>query len=239
MKYMFLHTHAQSPKCIVFFGGFGSRAEHFRHLEAQCSVILVYDYKDFMLHHTFLQDMKRFSEVILIAFSMGVSIAPLFVSHLPFVKKIAINGTNVGIDRVFGIHPSIFKKTITHFENKLFCKALLGEKDNTLILAPKEELQAELQSIFDFLLSQNQAKNIESAKDEQVSKNSLDSQKIQERQIHFHYDTALLSQSDAIFPFNAAKSFFASLSPLTHITITHSPHFVFFDFSSWEELCSI
>ena len=101
MKYMFLHTHAQSPKCIVFFGGFGSRAEHFRHLEAQCSVILVYDYKDFMLHHTFLQDMKRFSEVILIAFSMGVSIAPLFVSHLPFVKKIAINANICAINGYF------------------------------------------------------------------------------------------------------------------------------------------
>ncbi|TLE02677.1 pimeloyl-ACP methyl esterase BioG family protein [Helicobacter japonicus] len=226
MKYVFLHTKAQSKKCILFFGGFGSRAEHFRHLSAECNVIMLYDYRDFALPHTFLRDMEQFSEVVLIAFSMGVSIAPLFVSHLPFVKKIAINGTNIGIDRVFGIHPAIFKKTIAHFDINNFQKALFGELYESICptqvqiesIPKNDELKEELQSIFDFLLQ----KNISSKKN-----------------VDFLYDSALLSESDAIFPYSAAKNFFISFCPLTHITITHSPHFVFFDFHSWEELCRI
>ena len=222
MKYVFLHTHKQSQKCILFFGGFGSRAEQFAHLDAQCNVILVYDYRDFKLPQSFYRAMSAFSEVILIAFSMGVSIAPFFVSSLSLSKKIAINGTNVGIDRVFGIHPAIFKKSIAHFDWLTFQKALVGGEEKKLAhfltKQPKnEELQEELQSIFDFLFLAHTKTN----------------------NAHFIYDDALLSSNDTIFPLNAAQQFFASFSPSTHIHIIQGAHFVFFDFCSWEELCCI
>lgn len=213
MKYIFLHTHAQIEKCIVFFGGFATQAAHFTSLKADCDVIMVYDYRDFTLPHAFFDSLASYKILYLIAFSMGVSIAPHFISTLHFKRKIAINGTNIGIDRHLGIHPLVFKKTISHLNVPDFATALFGTQSD-LPLSHRAELQAELQSLYDYVY------------------NKADSQ-------GFRYDVALLSLNDAIFPFNASKAFFDSRTPPVPIVESQMPHFAFLAFKSWEELCGI
>ncbi|EAK3659926.1 DUF452 family protein, partial [Campylobacter jejuni] len=108
MKYEFLCKNPDSKKLIVVFGGFASHPSHFSHLKSDKNVILFYDYENFDLNF----DFKAFDELFLIAFSMGVCVANRLLKELNFKQKIAINGTNLGIDKSKGIHPTIFKKTL-------------------------------------------------------------------------------------------------------------------------------
>ncbi len=112
MKYEFLCKNPDSKKLIVVFGGFASHPSHFSHLKSDKNVILFYDYENFDLNFNF----KAFDELFLIAFSMGVCVANRVLKELNFKQKIAINGTNLGIDKSKGIHPTIFKKTLQNFK---------------------------------------------------------------------------------------------------------------------------
>ncbi len=213
MKYTFLHTHAQSEKCIIFFGGFATQAAHFAHLSADCDVIMVYDYRDFVLPQAFFDSLASYKMLYLIAFSMGVSIAPHFISTFNLHRKIAINGTNIGIDRHFGIHPLVFKKTISHLNVPDFKTALFGTQSD-MPLSPKYKLQAELQSLYNYALNKPHLQD-------------------------FSYDVAFLSLNDKIFPFSASKVFFDSRIPPVRIVESPAPHFAFLAFQSWEEICTI
>ncbi|EAK7371496.1 DUF452 family protein, partial [Campylobacter jejuni] len=124
MKYEFLCKNPDSKKLIVVFGGFASHPSHFSHLKSDKNVILFYDYENFDLNF----DFKAFDELFLIAFSMGVCVANKLLKELNFKQKIAINGTNFGIDKLKGIHPAIFRKTLRNFKLENFKEALFKER---------------------------------------------------------------------------------------------------------------
>ncbi len=130
MKYEFLCKNPDSKKLIVVFGGFASHPSHFSHLKSDKNVILFYDYENFDLNF----DFKAFDELFLIAFSMGVCVANRLLKELNFKQKIAINGTNLGIDKSKGIHPTIFKKkkALKIELEKLFDFALTKQEENLL-----------------------------------------------------------------------------------------------------------
>ncbi|ECP6067217.1 DUF452 family protein, partial [Campylobacter jejuni] len=151
MKYEFLCKNPDSKKLIVVFGGFASHSSHFSHLKSDKNVILFYDYENFDLNF----DFKAFDELFLIAFSMGVCVANRLLKELNFKQKIAINGTNLGIDKSKGIHPTIFKKTLQNFKLEHFKEALFKEckslaKD--FIFKDEKALKIELEKLFDFAL---------------------------------------------------------------------------------------
>ncbi|HHW4199953.1 pimeloyl-ACP methyl esterase BioG family protein [Campylobacter coli] len=203
MKYEFLCKNPDSKKLIVVFGGFASHSSHFSHLKSDKNVILFYDYENFDLNF----DFKAFDELFLIAFSMGVCVANRLLKELNFKQKIAINGTNLGIDKSKGIHPTIFKKTLQNFKLEHFKEALFKEckslaKD--FIFKDEKDLKTELEKLFEFALK--------------------------ERNESFIWDKIYSSNHDEIFPQNALKNTFSKLIFLDE------PHFAFFHFKTWDEI---
>ncbi|ENN5892954.1 DUF452 family protein [Campylobacter jejuni] len=203
MKYEFLCKNPDSKKLIVVFGGFASHPSHFSHLKSDKNMILFYDYENFDLNFNF----KAFDELFLIAFSMGVCVANRVLKELNFKQKIAINGTNLGIDKSKGIHPTIFKKTLQNFKLEHFKKALFKERKSLakdFIFKDEKDLKTELEKLFEFALK--------------------------ERNESFIWDKIYSSNHDEIFPQNALKNTFSKLIFLDE------PHFAFFHFKTWDEI---
>ncbi|MFY4733555.1 pimeloyl-ACP methyl esterase BioG family protein [Campylobacter jejuni] len=203
MKYEFLCKNPDSKKLIVVFGGFASHPSHFSHLKSDKNVILFYDYENFDLNFNF----KAFDELFLIAFSMGVCVANRLLKELNFKQKIAINGTNLGIDKSKGIHLTIFKKTLQNFKLEHFKEALFKERKSLakdFIFKDEKVLKIELEKLFDFTLTKQE-------------ENLL-------------WDKVYSSKEDEIFPPNALKNSFKNLIFLDE------PHFAFFHFKTWDEL---
>ncbi|EAH4503538.1 DUF452 family protein [Campylobacter jejuni] len=203
MKYEFLCKNPDSKKLIVVFGGFASHPSHFSHLKSDKNVILFYDYENFDLNFNF----KAFDELFLIAFSMGVCVANRLLKELNFKQKIAINGTNLGIDKSKGIHPTIFKKTLQNFKLEHFKKALFKELKSLakdFIFKDEKALKIELEKLFDFALIKQEE--------------------------NFLWDKVYSSKEDEIFPPNTLKNSFKNLIFLD------KPHFAFFHFKTWDEI---
>lgn len=203
MKYEFLCKNPNSKKLIVIFGGFASHPSHFSHLKSDKNVILFYDYENFDLNF----DFKAFDELFLIAFSMGVCVANRLLKELNFKQKIAINGTNLGIDKSKGIHPAIFKKTLQNFKLEHFKEALFKERKSLakdFIFKDEKALKIELEKLFDFALTKQEE--------------------------NWLWDKVYSSKEDKIFPPNALKNSFKNLFFLDE------PHFAFFHFKTWDEI---
>ncbi|HDZ5003994.1 TPA: DUF452 family protein [Campylobacter jejuni] len=203
MKYEILCKNPSSKELIVVFGGFASHPSHFLHLKSDKNVILFYDYENFDLNF----DFKAFDELVLIAFSMGVCVANKLLKDINFKQKISINGTNLGIDKQKGIHPTIFKKTMKNFKLENFKEALFKERKNLakdFIFKDEKALQIELERLFNFALIKQE-------------ENLL-------------WDKVYSSKEDEIFAQNALKNSFKNLIFLDE------PHFAFFYFKTWDEL---
>ncbi|MFK0410355.1 pimeloyl-ACP methyl esterase BioG family protein [Campylobacter jejuni] len=203
MKYEFLCKNPDSKKLIVVFGGFASHSSHFSHLKSDKNVILFYDYENFDLNF----DFKAFDELFLIAFSMGVCVANRLLKELNFKQKIAINGTNLGIDKSKGIHPAIFRKTLQNFKLENFKEALFKERKNLtkdFIFKDEKALKIELEKLFDFALVKQE-------------ENLL-------------WDKVYSSKKDEIFPPNDLKNAFSK------IIFLNDPNFAFFNFYIWYKL---
>ncbi|AXL33252.1 DUF452 family protein [Campylobacter jejuni] len=203
MKYEFLCKNPDSKKLIVIFGGFASHPSHFSHLKSDKNVILFYDYEKFDLNF----DFKAFDELFLIAFSMGVCVANRLLKELNFKQKIAINGTNLGIDKSKGIHPAIFKKTLQNFKLENFKEALFKERKSLakdFIFKDEKALKIELEKLFDFALTKQEE--------------------------NWLWDKVYSSKEDEIFSPNALKNSFKNLFFLDE------PHFAFFHFKTWDEI---
>ncbi|RDU59624.1 pimeloyl-ACP methyl esterase BioG family protein [Helicobacter marmotae] len=211
MKTHFLHHASQNKDLILFFAGFASHPSHFAHLSSQCSVLMVYDYTQFSFDENVLKD---FENITLIAFSMGVCVASKLLKNTnintKIKQKIAINGTNFGIDKQKGIHPVLFMQTMKSFNLSDFKKALFGRhliKAKDFVFKEEESLKKELESLFEFVKKQDER--------------------------DFVWDKIYASCEDKIFPPKALCACFSN------INLLEEEHFVFFSFSSWEELCLI
>lgn len=222
MKFCYL-KNKDSKDLILFFAGFGADISHFSHLDSKCDVIMIYDYVDFYFDLSFLFKYERYENITLIAFSMGVCISSFILdSKLDFKQKIAINGTNYGINNTFGISEKIFKLTAKHFNLNDFKNMLfesIDSKLDSIHFATRNHLIQELESIYNFAKKRNicNKKNIESGL--------------------FSWNKAIISKQDRIFPSQHSLNFF-NLSNTKHI-ILNEPHFIFFAFNTWEEICQI
>lgn len=205
MKSHFL-IKQNKKELIVFFGGFASLPSHFKHLKSlNFDVLMIYDYTDFTLELKF----SKYEKIHLIAFSMGVCVASKHFKQKA-TSKIAINGTNYGCDKHFGINPSAFKLTIKHFNTEIFKKNLLSYDETNFILDDENLLKEELASLYELC-----TKDVN---------------------LNFIWDKAYISKKDLIFPSKACEAFFKDKSKIEFLD---EPHFVFFAFKFWDELCKI
>ncbi len=228
MKAYFLHHNPKAKVLIVFFSGFAFLPSCFGHLDSSADVVMLYDYRDFDCLELEIGT-THYQKTYLIAWSMGVCIAskilsnpdlyPAFISitSLKFDKKIAINGTNIGIDKSFGIPPAIFKLTAKRFNLESFKQSALERhytKAKDYDFASLDTLIQELESLYTFCYTNDFC---------------MDSS--------VRYDEALISDKDEVFPHNATLAFFAHQH--TKIIRTSEPHFVFLGFKNWEEICNL
>ncbi|TKX31251.1 pimeloyl-ACP methyl esterase BioG family protein [Campylobacter estrildidarum] len=202
MKNTFLCKNPNCDELIVVFGGFTNHPSHFLHLKSEKNVVLFYDFENL----DFEFDFKAFSKIKLIAFSMGVCLANYLLKEHDFDQKIAVNGTNLGIDKEKGIHPALFSKTIKKFNLESFKNSLFKnhkDKAKNFIFKDENALKNELNILFEFALKEQKENLI--------------------------WDKIYSSNQDEIFPQNALKKSFENLIFL------NEPHFAFFHFHSWDE----
>lgn len=183
MRVEFLHKNEDSKELILFFAGFASEPSHFKHLKTQNNVLMVYDYRNF----EFEFDLSFFENTTLIAFSMGVCVASKLLKNLHFKSKIALNGTNYGVNKKRGIAPSIFLHTAQNFKLEDFKKALLCERAE-FEFRKEKDLKEELLALYEFCKK-------DFAED-------------------FTWDRVYMSEQDLIFPNLALKNSYENLISL-------------------------
>ena len=168
--------------CILFFNGWGMDASAINHLDTKgFDVCMLNDYKTI---HPLEMDLSSYSEVYVVAWSLGVWAAGLVIDsiNIKTTKSIAINGTQLPVDLSCGIPPSVFKNTHANWNTanrNRFNRRVLGGKaafelhQHKLTSREIEEQQVELGVILDL------------ATENTVPK--------------FCLDTAIIGQEDLIF----------------------------------------
>lgn len=200
-----------NKKIYLIFGGFGSQPDHFIPFFPN-NLIIIYHYQN--LDFTPLEKLltlltSQQAEVNIYAFSMGVWVANLFLQNYNsqiFIKKIAINGTEFGIDDKYGIPSKVFKLTQKIFNLEHFRTHLFGQyshKAQSLNFLDEESLKKELK----FFIDNHKA----------FQKGS-------------NWDKVIISKQDLIFPTTAQEFFWTDFKGYQkQILRLDSPHFVFFD----------
>lgn len=110
-------SYRDTKEIVLIFGGFASHYSHFAPFFKHYILVCHYTHLDFSALVKSLNALPKDSKITLIAFSMGVFIARIFLStyHFKPHKAIAINGTEYGIHKSYGIPLALFKRTHKHF----------------------------------------------------------------------------------------------------------------------------
>lgn len=125
-----------NPHCIVFMAGWGMAPEPFVQLPCKnADLLLVYDYRD-LESRTLLDSLSDndYSQIFLLAWSMGVWVAATCLADIPFAHTTAIGGTCRPVDNTSGIPTDIFSAMIHSFsEDTLnnFYAAMFGSRSET------------------------------------------------------------------------------------------------------------
>lgn len=107
--------------------------------------------------------------------------------------KIALNGTEFGINDSFGISPRIFLLTAKKFDLQSFKSALFGEFgafSENFIFASQDELKDELNSLYNKIFKQNTKQDFNAV---------------------LSWDLALISKNDLVFPKEAQIKFWQEI----------------------------
>ncbi|MBX7491050.1 pimeloyl-ACP methyl esterase BioG family protein [Helicobacter turcicus] len=204
---------------ILFFGGFGAHPSHFLpFIPKHCDALVLHHYAhlDFNPLLETLHSLPKDSKITLIAFSMGVFVARIFLNTYAFKphKIIAINGTEYGIQKDYGIPPALFRRTykhfatngdlaLKHFKSNLFSEHL--DKAHNFVFLDSNTLCAELAFFMESCATHSTLL------------------------VPISWDFAVVSLRDLIFSPQAQNAFWQSTNTKT-IPI-NAPHFAFFDWN--------
>ena len=232
---------AESTKdtLVVFFGGFASLPHHFAHLHATTSVVMCYGYQRLDSMQELRTILNTYKNRILIAFSMGVCVAAKLLDSVCFDKAIAINGTSAGIDDTFGISNKLFMRTVQSLDVAMFGRMLFGT--NSLESNKPKYLHSNLDFRESTALDSASSHFCELFAPREILLEELASLQYFcscDQNLDFLYTSALIAREDKIFPPSACERFFIQ-KPNVKIHYLNAPHFVFYHFNTWEELCAL
>ncbi len=201
-------------KLIIFFAGWSFDYKPFEFLKCgNFDVLIIYDYNDLEL-----PQIPEYKEYFLISWSMGVYTSYILKDKLPkFTKKIAINGTPFPVNDEYGIPLKPFILTLRH------AKTGLEGKFYQNIFDLKEEYERYTKT------------PVERPIDNRVSElNSLYS-KIKSTEISYqnYFDTAIISNNDKIIPTKNQINFWKGKADIRTV---ESGHFLYYNFTSWNEI---
>lgn len=209
----------KNDKLIVFFGGWGCDYNPFKSIEIKdFDFIMLYDYNsvEFEELNFFV---KRYKEINIVAWSMGVFFANVWCQKysIKYKRAIAINGTLKPIDNKHGIPERLYDLTIKNFNisgRKLFFSRMF-QCDNHLMKfnhnLPNRHID-------------NQKLELENIK-KYYCENKLEMNNI--------YQLVILSKQDLIFPYKNLKKFWNGIIQVHEID---SGHFCFYNFESWKSI---
>ena len=209
MQIDLLNKNENSDKLRLIFSGYGQDTRIFEYLckDYSGNLALVYDYRSLDFNESVITPFKT---IELIAWSMGVMIAPKVLLSYNLldrvVKSIAINGTIYGIDDKFGIAPKMWQATIDSINEKTalkFYQRMCTDK-----------------AVFDEFLPFSCQRRVDELK------NELEFiQKINEiKGPDFKYNTAYVGLKDRIFPSKAQLCALENIKE-TKVITTQTGHF--------------
>lgn len=134
MKYTFINNDPKNKRLIAIFLGWAMSAEPFSKLNRPgYDIVLYYGYTSIRdAEETYMTTTSGYSEINVVAWSFGVSIANKIISERENVA-IAVNGTPTPVSDNEGIPRHIFGMTLRRMNGKnleLFYSRICGEKNN-------------------------------------------------------------------------------------------------------------
>ena len=178
---------------------------------------MVYDYTDLNSDQDQHILLDEYEEIVLIAWSMGVWAGQqLFCSVASkFKAAIAVNGTLRPIDDQFGIREDVVQATLDNLDEKQRLKFYYRMCRNRVL--------------YRRFLDNQPLRNIENQKDELAALlKSTRNQSIEES----IYDCAIVSERDLVMPTKSQLNYW----PEKMVHRVDGSHFLFYDFSSWDEI---
>lgn len=201
-------------KLIIFFTGWSFDYKPFEFLNCKdFDVLIIYDYDDLDL-----PQIPEYKEYFLISWSMGVYTSYLLKDKLPkFTKKIAINGTPFPVNDEYGIPLKPFILTLRH------AKTGLEGKFYQNIFNSEEEYARYTKT------------QVERTIENRVSELNTLYSKIKSTEISYqnYFDTAIISNNDKIIPTKNQINFWEGKA---EIKTVESGHFLYYNFTSWNEI---
>ncbi len=206
-------------KLILFFNGWANDPTSFKHLSSNAyDVLMFYDYKNLSLDDLILKEWKKYKNITVIGWSMGVWAANHFGEHLQNAAYcIAVNGTFQPINDKYGIPKPLFYLTLNNFipvSRERFYKNMFSNKEDMqkfIKIQPQREFdeqKEELKALQGYIENGN-------------GKHCLNINK------------AIIGKHDKIIPANNQIAFWKKhLEPI----IVDAGHYPFFMWESWEEL---
>ena len=180
MQQIFLQQQ-HSKNLVLIFLGYGQDQNPFKSLNTvtKDDIAIVFDYQDLSFDESLYQE---YESITLIAWSMGVMIAPIVLSNTAILfKKIALNGTVQGIDDTLGIPPSLWQATIDSLTEQTYLKFVRRMCSDT--------------SLYEEYLQNKPQRALESFKSELISLQAIAKQR---KQNNFEYDLAIVGNKDKI-----------------------------------------
>ncbi|MEE6075213.1 DUF452 family protein [Avibacterium paragallinarum] len=109
-----------NPNLIIYFAGWGTPASAVSHLALpeNTDLLLCYDYQDLALN----VDLSPYSQIRVVAWSMGVWVANQVLGQTPLVSATAINGTGKPCDDAMGIPQAVFIGTLEQLDERNLAK---------------------------------------------------------------------------------------------------------------------
>ena len=193
----------------------------FRHLSyGSHDILMFYDYKDLTIDNSVIQEANNYAESFLIAWSMGVWAANIFIKKFSNLKSsIAINGTPFPIHDRFGIPKKVYDLTLNNmsnsvkstfyknmFNNDLKFSAFMDNQPQRDVTELKEEL-AKLRQM------------VENTQNENIQ----------------YFNKVIIGKEDKIISYKNQIRFWNQYPEILKIIIDE-PHYVFSKFNSWNEV---
>lgn len=217
MKSKWLHRK-ENKKLILFCNGWGMDEYPLSPLQSdEWNVLMFHDYSDFVPDQDLHGILNEYTEIVLIAWSMGVWVGQQIFSSFKddLQGALAINGTLCPVDDQFGIPRDVMQATLDNYDEKQrlkfyhrMCRDRALYRD-FLKNQPARKVDDQRKELAHLLQTANCNKN-----DKPI------------------YDCALVADHDFIMPTKNQLNFW----PKRMVRRVDGYHFLFYSYRSWDEI---
>ena len=207
-------TKENSAELILFFNGWGMDEKPFEHLTVPdgFDILMAYDYTEL---EPLTEEIKSYSKVHLVAWSLGVYAAAEVLQGIEFASATAINGTLKPIDADEGIAPAIFQGTIDSWSEVAalkFNRRMCGKYNKEFKVSAPD-------------------RSVDGQKNELIALSKRIESKPQPNNI---FQQAVIGVGDRIFLRDAQEEHWQHAR--IHLRIIDEPHYFFPALKNWKDL---